>query len=145
MCYKDPSSRAKDIRLGLALLLGPSQTSGPALEEPQCPKGEAALALVHLEHRVAFQWNKVRAMLTFLPQHRKHETAAAHLSFSLLSWENGGSEMGKDLLESHKSLEAELGLEPSRRHPGIFCSGRPPFPTPVSQSREEETRNHLSP
>ena len=53
--------------------------------------------------------------------------------------------MGKDLLESHKSLEAELGLEPSRRHPAIFCSGRPPFPTPVSQSREEETRNHLSP
>lgn len=53
--------------------------------------------------------------------------------------------MGKDLLESHKNLVAELGLEPTRGRPCVFCSGRPLFPTPVSQSREDETRNHLGP
>lgn len=55
------------------------------------------------------------------------------------SWENWGLEKGKDLLESHKNLVAELGLEPTRGHPCVFHSGRSLFLTPVSQSREDET------
>lgn len=33
-------------------------------------QGHAALALVYLEDRAASWWNKIRAMLIFLPWHR---------------------------------------------------------------------------
>lgn len=44
--------------------------------------------------------------------------------------------MAKDLLESRTSLEAELGLEPSRDTQASSAVGRPLFPTPVSQSEK---------
>lgn len=67
-------------------------------------------------------------MLTPLPQQRKHGVAAAHLTIFLLSWENRGPEMAKDLLESRTSLEAELGLEPSRDTQASSAVGDLSFP-----------------
>jgi hypothetical protein len=48
---------------------------------------------------------------------------------------------GKDLLESHRHLVVEVGLEPTRGHPSICLLQWETYLSNMSQLREDETRS----